>query len=307
MNDNYQGEAIILALGFFDGVHLGHLSLLKEAVRIGKEKKYKTGVMTFSAHPLELIFPNYTPWLITTNDEKRRMIHAAGIDYVFLNAFNERLMKLSPEKFVTDYLLKRYNIKGLVVGYNYNFGYKATGTTNTLKELGRIYDFNVTIVAPCVIDKHPVSSTFIRELISCGQVEEVKTYLGRYYQLSGQVIRGKGLGHQFGIPTANIKLDKKRILPNTGVYFTKVTYQGKSYDGLTNLGFNPTFEKHPFSIETYIYDFDDEIYGHELSLQFIRKVRNEIKFDNIEDLIAQIRSDIVLIDEKFRHRVDWQV
>jgi riboflavin kinase/FMN adenylyltransferase len=96
-------------------------------------------------------------------------------------------------------------------------------------------------------------------------------------------------------------------LPNTGVYFTKVTYQGKSYDGLTNLGFNPTFEKHPFSIETYIYDFDDEIYGHELSLQFIRKVRNEIKFDNIEDLIAQIRSDIVLIDEKFRHRVDWQV
>ncbi|WKY46554.1 bifunctional riboflavin kinase/FAD synthetase [Eubacteriaceae bacterium ES3] len=302
MNIEYQGEPIILALGFFDGVHLGHLALLQEAIRIGQKNQYKTGVMTFSEHPLELIFPNYTPWLITDNEEKRKIITEAGIDYVFLNSFNERLMQLTPEKFITDYLLKRYNIKGLVVGYNYNFGYKAAGTTNTLKELGRIYDFSVDIVAPCIVEKHPVSSTFIRELISCGQVEEVKPYLGRCYQLSGEVIRGKGLGHQYGIPTANLKLDKKRILPSTGVYYTHVMVKGRTYDGLTNLGFNPTFEKHPFSIETYIFDFEEEIYGQEIQIEFIEKIRNEIKFENIEDLILQIKSDIDLINKRFRKK-----
>lgn len=295
----YHGEEIVLALGFFDGVHLGHQALLKETKIIGENLKCKTGVMTFKEHPLELIFPNYTPWLITSNTEKESMIQEFGVDYVFLNPFTEKLMKLTPEKFITDYLLKKYNVKAVVVGFNYNFGYKGSGTTEILIELGKKYGFSVEILPPFIINTHSVSSTFIRELISCGQVDEIKTFLGRDYALNGIVVLGKGLGHQFGIPTANLKLNKKIILPSTGVYYTHVYYNGRCLQGLTNLGFNPTFEKHPFSIETYIYDFDEDIYGEEITIVFKEKIRDEIKFDSIEDLITQIRKDITLIKNNY--------
>ncbi len=295
----YNGEEMVLALGFFDGVHLGHRALLQKTKELGRQFGCKTGVMTFKEHPLELIFPNYTPWLITSNVQKEAMIQDDGIDFVFLNPFTEKLMKLTPEKFITDYLLKKYKVKVIVVGFNYNFGYKGAGTTATLVELGKKYGFAVEILPPFIINTHSISSTFIRELISCGQVDEVKTFLGRNYALSGVVVQGKGLGHQYGIPTANIKLDKKLILPNTGVYYTHVHYQGQCLHGLTNLGFNPTFEKHPFSIETYIYDFDADIYDHEITIEFIKKIRDEIKFDSIDDLISQIRMDIDLIRKDF--------
>ncbi|MBK5243772.1 MAG: bifunctional riboflavin kinase/FAD synthetase [Eubacteriaceae bacterium] len=297
----YQGEKIVLALGFFDGVHLGHQALLNETVKIGKAKGYKTGVMTFKEHPLEFIFPKYTPWLITSNDEKEVMIHDLGIDYFFINTFNEKLMKLSPEKFVVDYLLKKYNIKTIVVGFNYNFGYKGAGTTKDLIALGEKFGFTVSVIPPCIINKNPVSSSFIRELISCGQVEEVKTFLGRDYTLTGKVVEGKGLGRQYGIPTANIQLQKKIILPNTGVYFSHVYYKGKCFYGLTNLGFNPTFEKHPFSIETYIFDFEENIYGDDITIVFKKKIRNEIKFETVDALVSQIKDDIEFIRKNYIH------
>lgn len=300
MTENiYENEEIVLALGFFDGVHLGHQILLKETLRIGKEKKIKTGVMTFKAHPLELIFKNYSPWLITTNEEKTAIIKDLGIDYVFINPFNDELMHLTPEGFIVDYLLKKYNVKAIVVGFNYNFGYKGIGTKETLIALGQKYNFEVSIVDSCLIDEMAVSSTFIRELISCGQVDTVKTFLSRDYFITGKVVKGKGLGRQFGIPTANIKLSKRRILPNAGVYYTHVIYKGKTYHGLTNLGYNPTFEQHPFSIETYIYDFSEDIYGKEISIIFKKKIRNEIKFENLEALISRIKSDIAFIRENY--------
>ncbi|AFA48728.1 bifunctional riboflavin kinase/FAD synthetase [Acetobacterium woodii] len=296
---SYQGNEIVLALGFFDGVHLGHQALLSETIKIGKNIGCETGVMTFQEHPLELIFPNYTPWLITSNTEKETMIRDFGVDFVFINPFTEELMKLTPEKFITDYLLTKYNVKVIVVGFNYNFGYKGMGTTQTLQELGQKYGFSVVILPPFIINTHSVSSTFIRELISCGQVDEVSTYLGRKYTLSGIVIQGKGLGHQFGIPTANLKLNKKIILPSTGVYYTSVHFKGRCLHGLTNLGFNPTFEKHPFSIETYIYDFDEDIYNQEITIEFIKKIRDEIKFNTINDLINQIKKDISYIRSEY--------
>ncbi|MBC3888922.1 bifunctional riboflavin kinase/FAD synthetase [Acetobacterium paludosum] len=295
----YHGEEIVLALGFFDGVHRGHQALLKKTKEIGNQLGLKTGVMTFNEHPLELIFPNYTPWLITSNTEKESIIREFGLDYVFLNPFTERLMKLTPEKFITEYLLKKYKVKTLVVGYNYNFGYKGSGTTEILTELGKKYGFAVEILPQFIIDEHSVSSTLIRELISCGQVEEVKDFLGRDYALTGRVVQGKRLGRQYGIPTANIKLDKKIVLPNTGVYYTHVYYNGRCYNGLTNLGCNPTFEKHPFSIETYIYDFDENIYDEEITIVFKNKIRNEIKFDTIDDLVVRIKSDIEDIQKNY--------
>ncbi|MGL4606430.1 MAG: bifunctional riboflavin kinase/FAD synthetase [Eubacteriaceae bacterium] len=299
INEKYGNEEIALALGFFDGVHFGHQVLLKETLNVAKRKKIKTGVMTFSKHPLELIFPNYSPWLITTNEEKTQLIKNLNIDYVFINDFTDELMRFTPEEFIVSYLLKKYNVKAIVVGFNYNFGYRGTGTVKTLKNLGEKYGFEVSVVDSYMVDEIAVSSTYIRDLISCGQVETVETFLGREYSITGKVITGKGLGKQYGIPTANIKLTKKRILPNAGVYYTNVIYKGKKFHGLTNLGFNPTFEKHPFSIETYIYDFDQDIYNEEITIIFKRKIRNEIKFENITDLIHRIKVDIDTIKKNY--------
>lgn len=297
--ETYHGESIVLALGFFDGVHRGHQALLEETKKMGKRLCCKTGVLTFDEHPLERVFPNYTPFLITSNEKKVTLIKSSGIDYVFLSPFTEELMHLSPEAFISEYLLKKYAVKGIVVGFNYNFGYRGVGTPETLTMLGKKHDFEVITSPPIVIHAHTVSSSFIRELISCGQVDAVKTFLGRNYTLKGRVIRGKGLGHQFGIPTANIRSNRRIVLPNTGVYYTQVHYRGQCLHALTNLGFNPTFKKHPFSIETYIYDFDEDVYDEEITIEFLMKIRNEIKFETFEALITQIKTDIEKIRKKF--------
>lgn len=295
-----KNKGMVLALGFFDGVHKGHMQLIERTLAVAKKENLISGVMTFSEHPLARIFPAYTPWLITSNTEKVALIKSMGIDHVFLDDFSDELMKLSPEDFIRQYLLVKYPVKHIVVGFNYSFGFQGAGNTMELRDLGKLYGFGVTVVPPCIINETAVSSTAIRELIRVGSVDQVPTYLGRPYQITGTVVEGKKLGRQYDIPTANLKLSERKVLPSSGVYFTRVTLGNAVYDGLTNLGFNPTFDKHPYSIETYIYDFDADIYGKTLSLTFIEKERDEIKFGSVDDLIAQIRGDIQRIDEKFR-------
>lgn len=293
-------EKIVLALGFFDGVHLGHQELINATIKKAEELNCASGVMTFAEHPLTHIFPAYSPWLITTNEEKVQIMKDLGIDYVFLNPFNDQLMCYSPKAFIRDYLLQKYNVAHIVVGFNYSFGFKGEGDIQMLTEFGKRFNFGVTVIPPCIIDGQSVSSTLIRELIGTGKVNEVSTFLGRDYSIEGTIVKGKGLGHTFDIPTANLKMKEKVILPSSGVYYTKIKVRGQEYDGLTNLGFNPTFEKHPYSIETYIYDFDEDIYGDYVTLTFKERVRGEIKFDNLGDLVAQIKSDIRNIHTRYR-------
>lgn len=292
----------MLALGFFDGVHNGHKTLINQTVTIAQKNQCASAVLTFKEHPLRLIFPAYAPSMITTNDEKVAIIKSMGIDEVDINPFDEALMNHSPEEFVRDYLLSRYHVGHIVVGFNYTFGYKGEGNTDTLMALGKKYGFGVSVMPPTVIDGQTVSSTLIRDLIASGKVSEVETFLGRKYTINGSVVIGKRLGHTFGIPTANLKLSDTVILPGAGVYFTRVRVRGRSYDGITNLGHNPTFEQHPYSIETHLYDFSDNIYGEAMSVTFLERVRGEIKFDSLDELIAQIKKDIAFADEHFRHR-----
>lgn len=169
---NKSDQGMVMALGFFDGVHKGHQALLKKVIEISENDHLESGVMTFVKHPLTLIFPAYTPDLITTNDEKVKIIHSLGIQHVYLDDFNEKLMNLSSENFIRDYLLVKYNIKHLVVGFNYTFGYKGAGNVETLKKYGKKYHFGVSVVSPCIIDGEPVSSTRIRGLIKAGKVDE---------------------------------------------------------------------------------------------------------------------------------------
>lgn len=300
MVTKYNGEEIVLALGFFDGVHKGHQQIIERTIACAKEKGLKSAIMTFTEHPLNEIFPAYAPFLLTGNIQKIRLMKEMGIDYVFLNDFDETLMRLSPQAFIGDYLLRKYNVAEIVVGFNYTFGYKGKGTTDTLKEYGEIFDYEVQVVEPFVIGKQAVSSTFIRQLISSGAVDKVEPYLGRKYRVEGPVVIGKGLGHRYDMPTANLRLSEPLILPGSGVYYTTVDFQGQIFDGLTNLGFNPTFEKHPYSIETYIYDFDQSIYGDMLGITFENKLRGEIKFASVDELVTRVKSDIALIDREYR-------
>lgn len=300
MKNRNNSQGIAMALGFFDGVHKGHQSLLKKTLEVSEEENLESSVMTFKKHPLNLIFPSYAPDLITTNDEKIKLIHSFGIQHVYLNDFNEKLMNLSSENFIRDYLLKKYNLKHLVVGFNYTFGYKGAGTVETLKKYGKKYHIGISIVPPCIIDGEPVSSTRIRELIKSGKVDKVKPLLGRYYQVKGSIVKGKGLGHQFGVPTANLHLKTKGILPSPGVYYTSVIIHNQVFDGLTNLGSNPTFKQHPYSIETYIYDFDENIYNQTMIIIFKKKIRDEIRFDSVNELMTKIKSDIEYINKIYR-------
>ncbi len=185
------------------------MQLIDKTRRIAEEKGLHSGVMTFTEHPLAKIFPAYAPWIITNNDEKIKLIKDAGIDSVYLNPFTDELMKLSPDDFIEKYLLIKYPVKHLVVGFNYTFGFQGEGTTSELMKLGAQYGFGVSVVPPFIINETAVSSTLIRELISVGRVHEVPEVLGRRYSISGVVTTGKQLGRKYNIPTANLKLFEK--------------------------------------------------------------------------------------------------
>lgn len=299
---SYHFEPVVMALGFFDGVHLGHQQLIRTAIEQARALGADSAVMSFENHPLTEIFPRYTPVLITNNTQKVEKIRALGIDYVFLEPFTQTLMCLSPRDFVKDFLLKKFNIKGLVVGFNYTFGYKGEGTAEDLERFGKEYGFEVTVVHPYLKEGVPVSSTLIRELLGRGDVDKAAKLLGEPYSITGVIRSGKKLGRRYKIPTANLQLSSKAYLPKNGVYFTRITVDGRTYDGLTNLGYNPTFDKHPYAIETYIYDFDKDIYGKTVRLEFLKYIRGDMKFENVDALFKQIRSDIVKADMLYRKK-----
>lgn len=245
------------------------------------------------------MFPRYTPKLLTDNNTKADKILNYGIDYLFFEPFTEELMKLSPEDFISDFLTKKYNIDTIIVGFNYSFGYKGIGKVKDLIELGKKYNFKVIIQPPIVLDKQTVSSTRIRNLLAEGKVAEVDTLLGNTYKIRGKIKKGKQLGRKYDLPTANLEIDNSMLLPKNGVYYTKIYIDGKEYNGLTNLGKNPTFKDHPYSIETYIYDFNENIYDKEIELEFIDFIRDEIKFKSLEDLFNRIKADKEFVYEKY--------
>ncbi|MGI6110026.1 MAG: bifunctional riboflavin kinase/FAD synthetase, partial [Eubacteriaceae bacterium] len=292
--------SVVMALGFFDGVHLGHQQLLGKAVTEAEKRGCSSAVLTFENHPLTEIFPRYTPFLLMDNQSKAARILDLGVDYVFMIPFSNKLRKYSPRKFLKDVLLDHFDIRALVAGFNYTFGYKGEGDSELLKKYGREYGFDVYIEKPCYKNDEPVSSTIIRELLGTGDVEEAAELLGKPYSITGPIQTGKKLGREYNIPTANIKLDPKQLLPKSGVYFTRFTVDGKAYDGLTNLGYNPTFEKHPFAVETYIYDFNQNIYGKNVKLEFLNRIRGEMKFPSLEALFGQIHQDILSADMLYR-------
>ncbi|HEA47072.1 MAG TPA: bifunctional riboflavin kinase/FAD synthetase [bacterium] len=297
----------ILALGTFDGVHLGHQKVIKSLKRRAKRLKKKSIVLTFDIHPLKTVDPAKCPPLLTPKEEKINLIQDLGIDLLILANFNKRFSSFSPEKFVKDILVDRLGIEEVFVGKDFIFGKGGTGNITFLKNKSREYGFGVKIIPPEKAGKITISSTKIRELIKEGKVKKAALLLGRPYTLYGRVVHGESRGRELGYPTANIR-PHYEVIPSDGVYLGKIRAQGKDWDGLLNIGAQPTFHKglarvrkgeqgsggeQKRVIEAYIFDFNGKIYGREIKVSFLKKIRNEIAFKNPESLKAQIKKDIV--------------
>lgn len=283
-------KGIYVALGSFDGVHRGHTLLIDEIVNLAEENKGKSMVYTFRNHPLSVIDKNKTPRILIDNKTKEEVLEELGVDILCLREFNNELMKLSPEDFIQN-LVNEFNVKGIVVGFNYRFGYKNEGDLHLLKDLSKKFNFELYIKKAYTIKDEIVSSTKIRKLVSLGEIKKANEMLGREYVLRGEVVGGRRLGRTIGFPTANLKTLDNMLIPKMGVYYTNVEVQRKIYKGITSVGNNPTVNGKNTTIETYILNFNEDIYGETIKVYFIDRIRDEKKFSGLEELKIQLEKD----------------
>jgi riboflavin kinase / FMN adenylyltransferase len=295
LEDNFKAKLeykTYIALGSFDGLHLGHMGLINKTLELAKKNNVKSMVYTFKNHPLSIINNEKVPRLLMDNETKLNMLEQLGIDIVNLANFDVEYMKISPEAFIEN-MVKHYNIKGLIVGFNYRFGYKNSGDIDLLKEYSKKLDFELHVIESVTYEGEVVSSSRIRGLLNNGSVEKANKMLILPYRLKGEVIKGKQLGRTLGFPTANLKYDTNFQSLSTGVYFTVIEYDSSLYKGITSVGFNPTIEPvgDSIKIETYILDFDKYIYGEVISVYFVSRMRSEVKFNSLEELTSQLKKD----------------
>jgi riboflavin kinase/FMN adenylyltransferase len=284
-----------VAIGNFDGLHLGHQRLLSQMLEGAASKKLVPAVLTFFPHPVQVLNPEKKLEQLTTTTEKLDLMKSIGVEFVCVASFDKTLSDLSPDEFFARYLLKGLRAKLVFVGYNFRFGKNRTGDTELLKKLCEKHNIILTVVeAVSVGDK--VSSSLIREKIVRGQVEEANRLLGRPYAISGTVMPGDGRGKQIGFPTANLHCAAEKVLPKNGVYVTQAKWQLQSFRSITNVGVRPTFysSDSPKLVEVHILDLEVNLYDESLSLEFLAFVRDEMKFNSIEELTKQIKKDIAV-------------
>ncbi len=279
-----------LALGNFDGVHLGHQQLLQAVVKESEERDLSPGVYTFLNHPRKHQGET-TLKEITSLQQKAELFARQGIKELILSPFNDEIKNMEPEVFITDVLVKQLKSKLIVVGFDYRFGKKARGNPEMLKTLGALHGFEVCTIHPFNFQQEKISSSKIRTLIEKGKVEEMKRYLGRYYSIRGPVIRGKGLGTTLGFPTANIKIDSNQILPKSGVYATYSKVDEKMYPSVTSVGHQPKFNDRSAEVESFFLDYEGNLYSRTVETIFVKYLRGQIPFDTPEALRRQIEKD----------------
>ena len=278
-----------VALGMFDGVHLGHRALMARLIDEAREKDAMPTVFTFSNHPLKVLGGDVS--MLCGVGERNRLLRSLGAKQVKSIPFTRELAALSAEQFF-DLLTDEWDVRLLVVGSNYTCGARGAGTPDTLREIGMRRGFTVSVVEPVLFEGEPVSSTRIREAIERGDVALAQKLLMRRYTLSGKVVQNKRFGRRIGFPTANIDLKPGRVIPADGVYATYAFLNGESYRAATNIGTNPTVNGKKRTIESHLIDFDADIYGETLTVEFRKQLRGEATFSTIEELKKQIRADV---------------
>jgi len=285
----------VITIGNFDGVHIGHQALFHEVIEKAELIGGISIAMTFEPHPIRVLKENNHPPLITLYEQKVELIAKSGIDVLICVPFTREFAALSPREFVEDILIRQIGMTIIVLGEDYAFGKNREGNIDQLRTFAELFDFEV-ILADWVQEANNssgrISSTKIRELVTSGHVSEVQRLLGRYYQIRGVVATGRNRGGRLlGFPTANINLHDE-LCPKTGVYAVTVEFRDTKYKGVANIGYSPTFDDHIFTVEVYILDFDENIYGQNIRVNFISHIRDEKKFANISELSEQIGQDV---------------
>ena len=278
-----------VALGNFDGLHIAHMKIIRDCVKIAEKRGLKSGVLLFEENT-KSVAGNRPVELITTNEQKLALLGREQLDFVYIRRFTEEFMQKSPEEFVR-LLIKNLKPKIVCVGYDYRFGHKAAGDVNMLKELGEKYGFEVVVTDKITVDGETVSSTHIRDLVRNGRVDEAIEFLGRRYTISGEVVEGLKNGRKMGLPTANVDYDKHMVLPKEGVYAGITEIDGRRFKSVINVGKNLTFDAKKLTVESHILDFDEDIYGKVINVLFAKRLRGVFKFENVDELKAQINSD----------------
>lgn len=287
-----------IALGSFDGLHLGHRALVQKAIEVAKKNKGKSMIYTFKNHPLSIINKEIMPKLLMDNDMKIRVLDHIGVDYLSLINFSREFMEISPEDFISN-IVENYNAKGIIVGFNYRFGYKNLGDITLLKKLSVKYNFKLYVINPIKQNNELISSSRIRNIISeQGDIKKANSMLYVPFSVEGKVVRGRQIGREIGFPTINLDYNKDYVIPKGGVYSTIVKYKDKFYKGVTNIGYNPTVENQKLSIETHILDFNNNIYDETIRVYFTGRIRDEKKFDSLEELACRIEKDKEYVEKQ---------
>ncbi|MEV5024707.1 bifunctional riboflavin kinase/FAD synthetase [Paenibacillus sp. LPE1-1-1.1] len=285
-------KPLSIAIGHFDGVHRGHQNVIRRAVNEAKGSDMLSAVLTFDPHPKEVLGQGEQYYrCLTPLDVKTALFAELGVDLVFIMRFDPEFASVSPERFV-DEVLRTLRAKNVVVGFDFNFGHKGLGNSDALKQLGHP-DISVHVIEPLFENGIKVSSTYIREALEQGDIKLAERLLGRPYEVTGSVVHGDKRGRTIGFPTANLQINGPYITPRLGVYAITAWIGDKAYPGVMNFGLKPTFNKQELQpvMEAHLFDFDSDIYGEQLRLQFLSFIRSEKKFDSITELIEQIGSD----------------
>ena len=282
----------VVTVGSFDGLHRGHMAVLKEITRRAAERGLHSVLVTFDRHPLTVVRPEAAPGLLTTPDEKKEILSQSGLDYVAFLPFTRALSEYGPEQFVDLVLRKRFRVAELVIGYDHGFGRGREGDIDLLRRLGHTHGFAVDVVPAVESGGAPVSSTRIRASVGKGEMERVEMDLGRPYSFRGPVVTGMGRGRDLGFPTANIAAPGGgKLLPCQGIYAVRASLRTEIRSGLLHLGPRPTFAGSPPSIELYILDFDEDIYGERVRVDFLKRLRDVLPFATAAELVEQMKKD----------------
>jgi riboflavin kinase / FMN adenylyltransferase len=284
---------IFLAIGVFDGVHLGHQAVISSSTRHAHSADGTPVVVTFDPHPAKVLRPQDAPHLLTATHHKIRLIRALGVAHLLIIEFNRDFAATPPEEFISQLVAHCKPLREICVGHEWSFGKDRTGNLDLLKKLGARFNFNVVGIPPVAVNGKVVSSTAIRQAVEKGDLQKGAEMLGREYTILGAVVHGEAVGNKIGYPTANLSAHSEQFPPN-GVYFAEAWIEGVQHHGVVNLGFRPTVARGEpqRTLEIHLLDFHDNIYGHDVEVRFLRYLRPERKFESVEALARQIEADV---------------
>ena len=279
----------VVTIGTFDGVHIGHQKIVN---RLVNHAELDSVILTFFPHPRMVLQQDNTIKLLHTIEEKTSVLNQLGLDHLVIHPFTKEFSRLTAQQFVEDILVNQLKAKKIIIGYDHRFGRNRTADISTLKDFGEQYGFVVEEITKQDVDDVAVSSTKIRTALQKGQIEKANAFLGQPYMLTGTSVRGKGIGKTLGYPTANIQIEEAyKLIPKNGVYIVKTNFKGVTYFGMMNIGTNPTVGGKSQTIETYFFNMDTDLYGSKMTIQMLKRIRDEKKFASVDQLIEAMQND----------------